>query len=71
MHQTHFMDASAPPSATCPHCRETFTPQRPWQKFDRPACRRAYHKAGGESGLVQKVAELEERVRRLEGVVYP
>lgn len=65
------MDTTGPHPATCPHCRETFTPRRPWQKFDRPACRRAFHKATGGGDLGKRVAELEQRVRDLEAGVWP
>jgi hypothetical protein len=57
--------------ATCPYCSCPFQPKRPWQRFCSTAHRRAYHKATGGGDLVRKVADLEERVHRLEGIVHP
>lgn len=65
------MDTPTPHPATCPHCGTGFAPRRSWQKFDKPACRRAYHKGTGGGDLAKRVAELEERVRKLEAVVHP
>lgn len=70
MHQ-RMNTATATPSLTCDHCRQPFMPRKAWQRFCSKACRRGFHKAGGASDLAQKVAELEERVRILEGVVHP
>lgn len=71
MHQR--MDQSAPTAqpTRCRHCGEAFAPKKPWQLFCKTACRRDFHKAGGESGLVKRVAELEQRVRDLEAAIWP
>lgn len=58
-------------SQSCGYCRKPFTPRKSWQRFCSKNCRRDHHKAGGASELASKVAELEERVRRLEGIVHP
>lgn len=52
--------------ATCPTCQTQFEPKRPWQRFDKPACRRAYHRGGTGSDHEHRIAELERRVAELE-----
>jgi hypothetical protein len=58
-------NASPEAPATCLHCQAQFTPRRPWQRFDKSACRRAFHKANGKPDQ-QRLEELEKRVSDLE-----
>ena len=57
--------------ATCPVCQAQFAPKKPWQRFDKSACRRAFHKAAGGGEMAKRLLDLERRMAEVEAAVWP
>lgn len=47
----------------CPFCGKPFKASRPWQKFDRDACRRRSHQQSYRKG--EEATRLLERIREM------